>query len=150
MPCYCRGQELRAASSRKRVVYTASGPRSVIRGPRRGPGLPMLGPKPCRLHVFDPKPRSPDLLAPISTPAPDLAPPAIHKYIHAPRHGSGTRHRHRSGRGRTTGDGHANQGSGHLQPGFREPKILHLWGLNGPDRPPLHLFGRVWSSIGPA
>ena len=27
------------------------------------------------------------------------------------------------------GDGHANQGSGHLQPGFRpEPKIVYLWG----------------------
>ena len=34
------------------------------------------------------------------------------------------------------GDGHANQGSGHLQPGFRpEPKIVYIWGLNGPDRP---------------
>ncbi len=35
------------------------------------------------------------------------------------------------------GDGHANQGSGHLQPGFRpEPKIVYIWGLIGPDRPP--------------
>ncbi len=57
------------------------------------------------------------------------------------------------------GDGHANQGSGHLQPGFRpEPKIVYFWGLNGPDRLPnpskkvegeaLHLFGGVWRSIG--
>ncbi len=38
-----------------------------------GPGLPNLGAKPC-LHVFGPKPRSPDLLVPISAPALDLAP----------------------------------------------------------------------------
>ena len=38
-----------------------------------GFGVPNFGPKPCRLHVSGPKPRSPDLLAPISTPAPDLA-----------------------------------------------------------------------------
>ena len=35
------------------------------------------------------------------------------------------------------GDGNANQGPGHLQPGFRpEPKIVYIWGLSGPDRPP--------------
>jgi hypothetical protein len=63
-----------AVSARRRIVYTVSGPKSVVRGPLRGPGLPNLGPKPCRLFVFEPKPRSPDLLVPISTPAPDLAP----------------------------------------------------------------------------
>jgi hypothetical protein len=57
-------------------------------------------------------------------------------------------------------DGHANQGSGHLQPGFRlEPEIVYIWGLNGTDRPTnpskqlegqaLHLFGAVWRSTGP-
>ena len=62
------------ASARKRVVYTASGPNSVVRGREAAPGLCGVGPKSCRLHVFGPKPRSPDLLVPISTPAPDLAP----------------------------------------------------------------------------
>ncbi len=63
-----------ATSVRKRVVYTALGPKSVVRGPLRGPGLPIQGPKPNRLHVFGPKPCTPDVLAPIFTPAPDLAP----------------------------------------------------------------------------
>ncbi len=55
------------------------------------------------------------------------------------------------------GDGHANNGSGHLQPGSRpEPEIFYIWGLNGSDRPPnpsnkvkgfaLHLFGGVWKA----
>ncbi len=44
------------------------------------PGLPILGPKP---HAFGPNVRSPDLLAPVSTPAPDLdSPPAIHNSLH--------------------------------------------------------------------
>ncbi len=58
------------------------------------------------------------------------------------------------------GDGHANQGSGRLQPGFRpEPKIVYISGLNGHDRPPdpskkledvaLHHFWRVWKPVGP-
>ncbi len=35
------------------------------------------------------------------------------------------------------GDGHANQGSGHVQPGFRpEPEIVYIWGLSGRDRLP--------------
>ncbi len=45
-------------------------------------------------------------------------------------------------------------------PGFRpEPKIVHIWGPNGPDRLPnptkkvegvaIHAFGRVWRPIGP-
>ena len=57
-------------------------------------------------------------------------------------------------------DGHANQGSGHLQLGFRpEPTIVYIWGLSGSDRAPkpskkmqgedLHLFGWVWKSGGP-
>ncbi len=60
---------------------------------------------------------------------------------------------------RDLGDGHANQSSGHLKPGFRpEPKIVYIWGLNGPHRPPnpskkvegeaLHPCGRVWKPIG--
>ncbi len=57
----------------KRVIYTASGPKKVVRGREAAPGLPMLGPKPCGLHVFELKPSSPDLQVPISTPAPDLA-----------------------------------------------------------------------------
>ncbi len=33
----------------------------------------------------------------------------------------------------TEGDGHADQGSGRQQPGFRpEPKIVYIWGPNGP------------------
>ncbi len=63
--------------------------------------------------------------------------------------------------GTSRGDGHANQGSGLLQPGFRpEPEIVYIWGLNRPDRPPnpfkkvegfaLHLFERVWMPVGPA
>ena len=63
-----------AVLARKREVYIVSGPNLVVRGREAAPGLPILGPKPCRLHVFGPKPRSPDLLVPISTPAPDLAP----------------------------------------------------------------------------
>ncbi len=35
-----------AASDRKRVVYTVSGPTSVVREPLRGPRLLILGPKP--------------------------------------------------------------------------------------------------------
>ncbi len=52
------------------------------------------------------------------------------------------------------GDKHANQGFGHLQPGFRQkPEVVDCWGLNWLDRPPnpikqvegfaLHLFGGV-------
>ncbi len=55
-----------AASARKRVIYTASGPYRTVRGPLCGPGLRGLGPKPCKLHVFGPKPRSPDLLFPLA------------------------------------------------------------------------------------
>ncbi len=36
-----------AVSARKRVVYTASGPTSVVQGREAAPGLPSLGPKPC-------------------------------------------------------------------------------------------------------
>ncbi len=70
-----------AASARKRVVYLVSGPNRVVRGPLRVPGLPNLGPKPCTLHVFGPKPCIPDLLVPISTPAPDLAPRPYTKHV---------------------------------------------------------------------
>ncbi len=58
------------------------------------------------------------------------------------------------------GDGHNDQGSGHLQPWFRpKPKIVYIWGLNGPERPPnpskkvegfaLHLVGGIRRPIGP-
>ncbi len=64
-----------AVSARKRVYsLTVSGPKSVVKGREAATGLPILGPETCRQHVFEPKPRSPDLLVPISTPAPDLAP----------------------------------------------------------------------------
>ncbi len=53
------------------------------------------------------------------------------------------------------GDRRANQGSGHLQAGFKpKPEIVYILVLNGPDRPPqtskqvedeaLHL---VWSGL---
>ncbi len=62
--------------------------------------------------------------------------------------------------GSREGDGHANQGSGHLQPGVRsEPKLVYIWGLHGPDRrqnpsknvegEALHLFQGVRRPIGP-
>ncbi len=39
--------------------------------------------------------------------------------------------------GKPKGDRRANQGLGHLQPGFRpDPEIVYIWGLNGPDRLP--------------
>ncbi len=84
-----------AVSARKRIVYTASGPNSVVRGREAAPGLPILGPKPCRLYVSGPKPRSPDLLVPISTPASDLAPrPFTNPHL------CGGRPRARTGKGR--------------------------------------------------
>ncbi len=36
-----------AASARNRVVYTVSGPQSVVRRREPAPGPPILGPKPC-------------------------------------------------------------------------------------------------------